>query len=282
MKERPKLGRGLQDVSRFFLTGASQQGPDQAQALSDHVGNRSICVCCPVSPLIQAFFVANIALELARHRFTVIIRDFSVTEEARLSTLMHAVLSEDERTTDKAFVKLYGLPEIIIQDNDLDGLTEERVTPVPGPDERPVVDEDSTGFILVNPPASLDYIREEKPCDEYVVITRTDERSLLQCYAYIKVIHERSFSSKVHVVFDDADAGLNNDAVFKKLSRFIHDHLEFAIGFLGSLERDEYLERSITDQKPLVLFQGASVTKDALARICSRLLEDYHGQEGII
>jgi hypothetical protein len=280
MKERPKLGRGLQDVSRFFLTGAPQQEPDQAEALSPHVGNKSICFCCPASELIQASFVANIALELARHRFCVIIRDFSVTQEVRLSTLMHFVLSEDERTTDKAFVKLYGLPEIVIQDNGRQGLTEE--TETPGPDAHPAVDEDSAGFILVNPAASLDFIREEKPCDEYVVITRTDERSLLQCYAYIKVIHERSFSSKVHVVFDDADAGSDNDAVFKKLSRFIHDHLEFTINFLDSVLRDEHFERSITNQRPLVLFQGASVTKDALARICSRLLEGYRGQEGKI
>jgi hypothetical protein len=280
MKERPKLGRGLEDVSRFFLTGVPQQEPDQAQALPPHIGNRSICVCCPASELFQASFVANIALELARHRLTVIIRDFSLTEEARLSTLMHSVLSDDERTTGKAFVKLYGLPEIVIEDNGLKGLTEERETP--GPDERRAVDEDSAGFILVNPSASLDFIQEEKPCDEYVVITRTDERSLLQCYAYIKVIHERSFSTKVHVVFDDADAGSNNDTVFKKLSRFIHDHLEFAVDFLGSLLRDEHFERSITNQRPLVLESGASVTKDALARICSRLLEGYRGQEGKI
>jgi hypothetical protein len=281
MKERPKLGRGLQDVSRFFLTGTPQQEHDQTQVLSVHVGNKSICVCCPSSPLTQAFFAANIALELARHRFPVIIRDFSVIEEARLSTLMRAVLSEDERTKDKAFVKLYGLPDIVIQGNGSQWrLAEDRETP--GPDAPPVADEDSAGVILVNLPVSLDFIREEKPFDEYVVITRAEERSLLQCYAYIKVIHERSFSSKVHVVFDDADAGSDNEVFFKKLSRFIHDHLEFAIDFLGSVPRDEHFERSITDQRPLVLFQGASVTKDALARICSCLLEDYHGQEGSI
>jgi hypothetical protein len=278
MKERPKLGRGLQDVSRFFLTGAPQQEQDQVQVLPVHVRDRSICVCCPASELFQASFVANIALELARHRFGVLIKDFSLTQEARLSTLMHMVLSEDERTTDKDFVRLYGLPEIVIQDNGRQGLTEERETPVL--EERPVVDKDSAGFILVNPSASLDFIQEEKPCDEYCVITRTDERSLLQCYAYIKVIHERSFTSKVHVVFDDADERSNNDAVFKKLSRFILDHLGYAIDFLGSLVRDEHFERSITNQRPLVLFQGASVTKDALARICSRLLEGYPGQEG--
>jgi hypothetical protein len=280
MKERPKLGRGLQDVSRFFLTGAPKQEPDQAEALTGYVGNRSICVCCPASPLFQASFAANIALELARHRFFVLIRDFSVTQETRLSNLMHAVLSEDERVTDKAFVKLYGLPEIIIQDNVPQGFSEERDPP--GSDTRPEVEEDTTGFILVNPDSSLDFIRKEKPCDEYVVITRTDERSLLQCYAYIKVIHERSFSSKVHVVFDDTDAGSNDGTVFKKLSRFIHDHLGFTVAFLGSLLRDEHFERSITNQKPVVLLRGSSVTKDALAMISSRLLEGYHVQEGKI
>jgi hypothetical protein len=280
MKERPKLGRGLQDVSKFFLTGTPQQEPGQTQVLSVHAGNKSICVCYPSSPLIQASFVANIALELARHRFPVFIRDFSVIEDARLSTLMYTVLSADERTKDKAFVKLYGLPDIVIQDHVSRRLTEERENS--GPDAHSTADEVSAGVILVNPPAFLDFIREEMPCDEYVVITRMDESSLLQCYAYIKVIHERSFSSKVHVVFDHADAGSNNEVFFNKLYRFIHDHLEFAIDFLGSVPRDDNFERSITDQRPLVLFQGASVAKDSLARICSRLLEDCHGQEGNI
>jgi len=277
MKERPKLGRGLQDVSRFFLTGALQAETDKAQALSVHAGNRSICVCCPATPLIQASFAANIALELARHRFPVIMRDFSLIEEVRLSTLMNAVLCQDERTTDKVFVKLYGLPEIVIQDNGFKVPTEE--IEIQGSDARPLVDEDSAGFILVSPPASLDFIREEKPCDEYVLITRTEERSLLQCYGYIKVIHECSFSGRVRVVFDDADARSDNDAVFKRLSRFVHDHLGFTIDYLGILLRDEHFERSITDQRPLVLLNGASATKDALAGICSRLLEGYPGQD---
>jgi hypothetical protein len=280
MKERPKLGRGLQDVSKFFLTGTPPQEPDQTQALSVHVGNKSICVCYPSSPLVQASFVANIALEMARHRLAVIIRDFSVIEEARLSTLMRAVISEDERIKDKAFVKLYGLPRIVIQNSGNQGLAKERETS--GSDASPVGDIDSAGVILVNPRALLDFIREGKSCDEYVVITRMDEMSLLQCYAYIKVIHEHSFSSRIHVVFDDADAGLNNEAFFKKLSRFIHDHLDFAIDFFGSVPRDEHFERSITDQKPLVLLGAASVTKDALTRVCSCLLEDYKRQEGNI
>ena len=145
------------------------------------------------------------------------------------------------------------MPEYLIEYNGPDGIKEGRETPRP---DAPAVDKDSAGFILVNPASSLDFICEEKPCDGYVVITRTDERSLLQCYAYIEVIHERSSSSKVHVVFDDADEGSNNDAVFRKLSRFIHDRLEFIIDFLGSLVRDEHFERSITNQRPLVLFQG--------------------------
>jgi hypothetical protein len=277
MKERPKLGRGLQDVSRFFLTGALQSEPDQAQVPSVHIDKRSLCVCCPVSPLIQASFAANIALELARHRLSVNIRDFSLSEEARLSTLMHCVISEeDERTTDKAFVRLYGLPEIVIQDMGRNGIMQEGQGP--GPDVHLKADEYPVGYTLVNPASSLDFICEERPCDGYIVITKTDERSLLQCYAYIKVIHERSFSSRVHVVFDDTDARSNNDAVFKKLSRFIHDHLEFTVEFLGSLVRDEHFERSTTSQRPLVLLGGASVTKDALIRICARLLEGYNGQ----
>jgi hypothetical protein len=280
MKERPKLGRGLQDVSRYFLTGATQQEPDQAEALPAHAGRRSICVCCPASELIQATFAANISLELARHRLAVFIRDFSVTEEARLSTLMHVVLSEDERTTDNAVVQLYGLPKIVIQEMSRQGLTEEGGTPLP--DARPAVDEDSAGCILVNPSASLEFIRKEKPSDEYVVITRTDERSLLQCYAYIKVIHECSFSSTIHVVFDDTAAGSDLDAVFSKLSRFIHEHLGFSVDFLGSVLFDEHFERSITDQRPLVLMSSASATKDALAGICSRLLEGHSGPGGKI
>ncbi|MGD0211260.1 MAG: hypothetical protein ABSC14_09820, partial [Desulfomonilia bacterium] len=199
------------------------------------------------------------------------IRDFSTSDETRASTLMGSILFRDDRDPGMAFVRLYGLPEIRIEDGFSGDLGKENESPH---DAEPYRD-DTGSLTLVNAPVLLDFIHEGAPSGAYIILTMTDEKSLLRCYAYIKVIHAHSGSSRVHVVFDEAVDGINSDTVFRKFAGFINERLGFEVDYFGSLLHDEHLERSISEGRPLVLFDGISITKDALIRICSLLLEGY-------
>ncbi|MGD0821942.1 MAG: hypothetical protein ABSA71_14490 [Desulfomonilia bacterium] len=271
MKERPKLGRGLPDVSKFFLSDASHQEQNAGEVTCSTFAPESLYICSPGSPLIQSIVTANLALELARHGHRVRIQDFSTSNETRLSTLMGSILFRDDRDPGKAFVRLYGLPEIMIEDGFSGDLGKEKESPHEAEPYR----DDTGSLTLVNAPVLLDFIQGRAPSDEYIILTMTDEKSLLKCYAYIKVIHAHGESSRVHVVFDDAVNGINSDTVFRKFAGFINERLGFEVDYFGSLLHDEHLERSISEERPLVLFDGISITKDALIRICSLLLEGY-------
>ena len=275
MKERPKLGRGLQDVSSYFLSRAARTGQVEGQPLKMAENTRTVCVCCPGSSLTQSSIISNIALELARNRYAVTIKDFSMDPELSVSNLMSSILSEDEAGQGVSRARLYGLPDILIQQRNKEDIPE-----LSGLEPGLAADKDKPlpGVVLVNPLPGLDFHLEAEAAHEYVLVTKTDEHSLLGCYAYMRVIRSRSLMARVHVVFDNTDHAHGSDDVFGKLARFVQENLGLAIDFLGSLLRDDQYDRSIADKKPLVLSSGKSEAKETLLRICSLLLEGLNDQ----
>jgi hypothetical protein len=277
MKERPKLGRGLQDVSSFFLTGTSQPGQELKELSSPVDKTRSVCICYPASPLIQSVVMANLALELVRHRNRVIIKDFSTTDETRLSTLMGSLLTSNDKESGRACVNLYGLPEILIIDSGPDGpINNEVIQDISAEHE---LNDDTDCINLLNMAASRDLILSCSPLDDYIIITKTDEKSLLQCYVYIKILYKHCASGRVHVIFDDVAPSFNGDSVFKKFSGFIHERMGLKIHCLGSLLHDEHFMNSINAKRPLVLYNGTSTAKDMLMGISSLLLGSNKNKE---
>ncbi len=270
MKERPKLGRGLEDISRYFLSGTAERDRERREDTSPVLKMRSFGVCHPGSALIQSCFLANLALELARRRHVVVIHDFFNAEEVRVRTLMHGVLTEDGIRPDKAVVRLYGLPEIVISENESEDVWSSE--DAPGPELRPFDDAKDT-YHLINIPSSLDFVLENDAISEYILLTMTDEKSLLRAYAFIKAMSKKSRVPGIHVVFDDTSTQEDADRILSRFVGFIENHLRCTVSYLGRLIQDEQLHLSIRQQRPLVLFQGNSVAKDTITGICSQLLD---------
>ena len=95
MEERKRLGRGLEDVSRFYLSsrprGASERTrKSDSQPVTRHV----IRIFYPGSSLIKSCFLANFALELARNRFHVDIWDGDRSEGIRVGTMLQQVVRQ--------------------------------------------------------------------------------------------------------------------------------------------------------------------------------------------
>lgn len=270
MKDRPKLGRGLRDVSRYFLSGSPQGGLHSDEDPSpDHL-RRTACIVSPASPLMQSFLTSNLALELVRYRFGVKVLDFVEPGEARVRTLVHSVLDGQAEGQDGAVsVSLYGLPRIEIQDGTPTGV-------FTGPEDSgtsQAAKERGPGrFVLVNACPKLDFILMSAPVDDAVIITRADENSLLQCYAFIKVMCERSKAGDIKVAFELGESD-DPQLLFGRLSEFVGHRLGRSLEFLGAMVHDECLERSISEKRPLVLQTGTSAAREALVGICSRIIE---------
>ncbi len=282
MKERPKLGRGLEDVSQHYLSRMPQRDPQRNAAPSPATGMRAVGVCHPGSVLMQSCLIANLALELAKRHHPVVVQDFSPPGDARVRSLMGSILAEDDRGPDQAVVRLYGLPEIVIAE----AAAGEVWCGGEGP-RKTTPGEDASGqYHLVNVAGSLDFILESAAIPDYILLTKTGEKPLIQAYAYIKVMLERSSASKLHLVLDDAPTKDDADLIFSRFSGFVRHRHGLSVNFLGSFVSDESLERSITEKRPIVLVPGRSEAGVSIANICSRFLEavDHtggHTAEGV-
>lgn len=261
MKDKPKLGRGLDDVSQHFLTRKAGEIPhDVSPALRPVV--RSVAVCHPGDALRQSGIVANLALELAKQRYPVKIQDYS--DPAQVRPLMGTVLREEDCGPDHATVRLYGLPEIEIAESGDPRQARTlptRETPWEGLRGR---------YLLANTPGNLDFFLERPAFPEHILITCPGEHALLQAYAYIKVIHAAG-AARIHLVL--AQAAAKDEAVFRPFADFAFQRLGCPINLLGVLARDEAFDLSLQERRPLVLSRGPSHAAAAFGEICQRLLD---------
>jgi len=279
VKDRPKLGRGLNDVSRFFLTPAARCGQEPREGTVPLARPVSICVCHPASPLIQSAFTANLALETARNRRKAVVWDCSDQENARLTALMGSLLETGPgQGGASGRVGLYGLPEIVIHDGragwGFQGAeTDDGVRMDEGDGREPLV--------IVNACPTIEFFLAAPDADEHVVITGTGEKDLLQSYAFIRVIDARSPRCRVSLIFDHAEDEVRQQRIIQRFSAFVLARTGRSVRHLGSLVHDEALERSIAEGRPLVLQQGPSEARSSFAGICALLIEGCeHAHEG--
>lgn len=257
MKDKPKLGRGLGDVSAYFLsrTREKEEKPGEVSTASD--GYASAGVCCPGAGPLQACFLSNLALEAARRRHPVTILDRSGPEESRVTFLMRSVLAPDESEPGTACVRLYGLPEIRIVSGDVGE---------PGPASA----EDGGRVILVNAADSLESLAEGEGPSDWIFITAVDEKSLLRTYAFIRKVLAANGAAGIHVIFAVEPDGVDEKPIQRRFSGFIEKSAGCSVHYLGRLVQDEELARSMADARPLVLSQSSSGSRSCLVEICSR------------
>jgi len=267
MKERPRLGRGIEDVSSHFLSPDRHRDPQPDPAPLAAAGNRSIGVCHPDSRLIQSSLVTNLALELAKRQHPVLVQDFLPPGEASIRTLMGTIVTQDEQAPDQASIRLYGLPEIMIAQA-RPGQPWKSPGLVP---DTPVRDGSRRWDHLINLENTLDFLIACDAASDYIIITQTGENPLLKAYAFIKAIHAKHARARVHLAMDDAPTLADAERIFNRFNGFIRKHLGISVVFLGNLIQDENLQRSIVERRPLVLARERSET--GMASICTRFLD---------
>lgn len=268
MRERPKLGRGLEEVSSHFLSSERPRDPQPDNSPETAAENRTIGVCHPESRLIQTCLATNLALELAKRQHPVMVQDFLPPGEASIRTLMGTIVTQDEQVPDQASIKLYGLPEIIIAQSSGHG----QAWKAPGPAPESLIREGARRWDhLINMGNDLDFIRSSDAMTDYILITQCGDDPLLKAYAFLKAMHTAHGRSRLHLVMDDAPTPEDAERLFHRFNAFVRKHLGVSVGFLGNLIQDEALQRSIVERRPLVLARDRGET--GMASVCTRLLD---------
>lgn len=267
MEERSRLGRGLEEISQLYLSDHPRETAGRekkSEALAPQ--RQAIRLFSPGAALTKSVFLTNLALELARNKHTTAIWDAPEAEKAGagslLEPLLHPGLTPDAKT-----VRLYGLPDILLYqagekpEEELDELITTDFPP------------GSDGYLLINTKDCLTSVVGTSIFFDAILLSTIDEASLLQCYAFIKVIRERDPLCRISLVFDRPDSNEQAREMFSRFAGFVRDRHDTDIHFLGCLTRDDLLERSIAEGKPIVLYPDQSSAKDHIIAAAAAFLQ---------
>lgn len=266
MEERTRLGRGLEDVSQFYLSGHPRDASKRTRKADTQPSRRRIIrVFCPDSSLIKSSFIANFALELARNRFHVDIWDGDRSEGTDVEAMLQQVLHHGP-AAGTGTVKLYGIPDILVYN--ADEQPEGKLDELKGTS---CLERDR--FFLVSTPDSLDSVTGWDAAFDAILITPIESSSLLRCYAYCKVVWERDPSCRIHIVFDDPPSEAGAYEIFSRFSGFVKERLSGDPHCMGCLVHDEFFKESIREHKPLVLNHEASAAKESLLAMSASFIQ---------
>jgi hypothetical protein len=221
--------------------------------------------------MLKSCLLANISLELARHRVPVVIRDDAAGDNIGTGSMLGPVLSED-LNPEAGTVRLYGLPDILVYQGDggsAEALDDPGRAPT-GADAAPVV------FVSVND--TVESVVSGGGVFDAVLLSGLDEHSLLRSYAFMKVIWERDPSAWIGMVLHEPVSAGHAQEMFSRLSAFVRDRLSGEPAFLGRLAHDDLLDRSMEERRPLVLWHEQSEAKDCLVSVSEAFLRAHHGR----
>lgn len=209
--------------------------------------------------------MANLALEIARSRRPAALWDEDGGEGARIADMMKGVIRPD-LVPDALAVRLYGLPDVLVHGpafspaKKLGDLARAATLP------------EGEGFLLVSLPDTVESIAQGDIPFDWVVLCPLDETSLLKAYAFIKVIRGKDPASRVYLVFDGQPSGQKARETASRFEGFVRERLPGWLACLGSLHRDETLERSMEEHLPVVLGHGACASRDSLQAVSAAFL----------
>ena len=269
MDEKSRLGRGLHDVSRFYLSdspGEETHGKEPSGDLTLPPQCRVIRVICPGSALMGAFFTANFSLELARHRQRVAVFDVSGRDGEGVEAMLREAGHPDP-ASGVLWVRLYGLHDIPVHCPGADGEAElpERVSESAG--------HQGDRWAVINTPFCLGSLAKSPVDSDAVLLSTLDEASLLQCYACTRVIAQREPQAGVSLVLIEPASDEQARGVFSRFCAFAGERLGVSMGYLGHLLRDDAMESSLSGHRPLVLGHEPSPARESLAAVCRAFLE---------
>ena len=115
MEKKPKLGRGLDEVSHYYLSTVKKGKPDLEKM---HKERRHVVrVYHSCSDTIQSFFLSNLALELAKCQLSIDILDCCDNKEINIKSKMKRLIKNEGQSSEYS-VDLYGLPSIHVHEAD--------------------------------------------------------------------------------------------------------------------------------------------------------------------
>jgi flagellar biosynthesis protein FlhG len=108
--------------------------------------------------------------------------------------------------------------------------------------------------------------------DEIVFVTTPEPHAMTDAYAIIKVMHSLHSTAVKRLIINKADGELEAGIIASRLTRVVQQYLKEELEFLGGVEEDRVISRSLRKQTPLLLLEPSCVPAKSIRRIASKIM----------
>lgn len=108
-------------------------------------------------------------------------------------------------------------------------------------------------------------------CQEAILVVTQEPTSLTDAYVALKTLSEQAGIRTFHVVVNQVGGGASAAEVFERLCRLSNRFLDASLHLLGSIPRDEHVQRAIMSQRPLATLHPLAPATRAISQISTAL-----------
>jgi flagellar biosynthesis protein FlhG len=108
--------------------------------------------------------------------------------------------------------------------------------------------------------------------DEVIVVTTPEPHAMTDAYAIIKVMHTLGTSAQKRLIINKVDGDLEAGIIASRLKKVVSQYLNEDMEFLGGVEEDKAISRSLRKQCPLILLEPNCAPARSIAKIADKII----------
>lgn len=108
--------------------------------------------------------------------------------------------------------------------------------------------------------------------DEVIIVTTPEPHAMTDAYAIIKVMHTLGTSARMRLIINKVDGELEAGIIASRLRNVVSQYLNEQLEFLGGVEEDKAISRSLRKQCPLILLEPNCTPARSISRIADKLI----------
>jgi flagellar biosynthesis protein FlhG len=109
--------------------------------------------------------------------------------------------------------------------------------------------------------------------DEIIIVTTPEPHAITDAYAITKVMNKLGSQARQMLIVNRAENQPEADIVANKLSSVVSQYLKRDIDYIGYVQEDPLIRRSLKQQTPLLLLSPESQPARNIEAIANRLLD---------
>jgi len=134
--------------------------------------------------------------------------------------------------------------------------------------------EDQIDIVLIDTSAGISHnvMFFNIAAQDIVVVVTPDPTSMTDAYALIKVLYQKYAEKSVYLLINQVVDETEAKEIYKKITAVCERFLHLSVGYLGFVEKDDKLVKSVRMQKPVIDAFPVSPSSRCFKKVASDLL----------